>query len=410
MMPDGNSKPEPNPNLRHEARSKRREDRKDRENNLSLMAANVPEMERKLEKELAASGYQEFLVEIKQRIQEAQIRAALSVNRELVLLYWHIGRDVLHRQQERGWGGKVIDQLAADLRRSFPGMSGFSRRNLHYMRALADAYPDEAFVQEAVAQIPWGHNVSLLDAVKDPAERAWYIRKTIENGWSRNILMHQIESGLYHRQGKALDNFASVLPPPDSDLTRQLLKDPYNFDFLTLTQRAQERELHRGLIAHIREFLLELGKGFAYVGSEYPLEVQGREYRLDILFYHLHLRCFVVIELKPGEFEPEYAGKMNFYLSAVDDQLRNPTDGPSIGIILCKSRDRLIVEYALRDMTKPISVSEYLLNLLPELPAPLSSSLPTVAELEELESELGGEMERGEADGEGERPETPSED
>ncbi|MBF6613406.1 MAG: DUF1016 family protein [Chloroflexi bacterium] len=359
-------------------------------------------MERKLEKELAASGYQEFLVEIKQRIQEAQVRAALAVNRELVLLYWQIGRDILRRQGEQGWGGKVIDRLAADLRRAFPEVSGFSKRNLQYMRAFAGAYPEEAFVQQAVAQIPWGHNTTLLDAVKDPAERAWYIHKTIENGWSRNILVHQIVSGLYHRQGKALDNFASVLPPPDSDLTRQLLKDPYNFDFLTLSQQAQERELHHGLIAHIREFLLELGKGFAYVGSEYPLEVEGREYRLDILFYHLHLRCFVIIELKPGEFEPEYAGKMNFYLSAVDDQLRNPTDGPSIGIILCRSRNRLIVEYALRDMSKPISVSEYLLNLLPELPAPLSGSLPTVEELEELESELGG----GEAEG----SETPAED
>jgi predicted nuclease of restriction endonuclease-like (RecB) superfamily len=317
---------------------------------------------------------------------------------ELILLYWHIGREILRRQREEGWGGKVIDRLAADLRRSFPEVTGFSRRNLHYMRSLAEAYPDQAFVQQAVAQIPWGHNTTLLDAVKDPAERAWYIQKTSENGWSRNVLVHQVESSLYRRQGKALDNFAQLLPPPDSDLTRHLLKDPYNFDFLTLTQRVQERELHRGLVAHIREFLLELGKGFAYVGSEYPLDVQGRDYQLDLLFYHLHLRCFVVIELKPGEFEPEYAGKMNFYLSAVDDQLRHAADGPSIGIILCKSRNRLIVEYALRDLNKPMSVSEYLLNLVPELPAPLSGSLPTVEELEGLEAELeeGGTEEDGE--------------
>lgn len=369
---------------KREAKSKQMSDDRSGER----VAPEEGEAKTVVERELLPAGYQEFLVQIKQRIQEAQVRAALSVNRELVLLYWRIGQDILDRQAREGWGGKVIERLAADLRRSFPGMSGFSRRNLHYMRTFAGAYPDETIVQQAVAQIPWGHNVYLLDSVKDPPKREWYVRKTIENGWSRSVLMHQVESDLYHRQGKALDNFAHALPPTDSDLTRQLLKDPYNFDFLMLTERVQERDLQRGLIDHIRQFLLELGKGFAYVGSEYTLAVEGREFRIDLLFYHLHLRRFVIIELKPGEFEPEYAGKMNFYLSVVDDQLRHATDESSIGIILCKSRNRLIVEYALRDLSKPISVSEYQLNLVPELPAPLSGTLPTAEDLGELEAEL----------------------
>lgn len=223
-------------------------------------------------------------------------------------------------------------------------MDGISRRNLHYRHSFADAYPDEALVQRPVAQIRWGHNVYLLDSVENPSEREWYARKTIENGWSRSVLVHQVEGNLYHRQSKALDNFAHALPAPDSDLTRQLLKDPYNFDFLMLSERAQEGDIHHGLINHIREFLLELGKRFAYVGSEYTLEVEGREYRIDLIFYHLHLRRFVIIELKPGEFEPQYAGKMNFYLSVVDDQVRHPMDEPSIGILLCKGRNRLTVE------------------------------------------------------------------
>ncbi len=329
-------------------------------------------------------GYQELLGDLKERIRAAQIRAALAVNRELIALYWQIGRDILARQGMRGWGAQVIDRLAADLRQAFPQLKGFSRRNLHYMRAFAEAYPDEHFVQQVVAQIPWGHNVRLLDAVKDPEERGWYARQTIQYGWSRDILLHQVESDLYRRQGQAVTNFHGTLPAPQSDLARQILKDPYNFAFLDLGAEAQERELERGLIAHIREFLLELGVGFAFVGSQYRLEVGGQEYYVDLLFYHLTLRAFVVIDLKMAEFQPEFAGKMNFYLSAADDLLRHADDQPSIGIILCKSNNKVVAEYALRDVSKPIGVSAY--TLTEALPEGLQGNLPTI---EELEATLG---------------------
>lgn len=330
-----------------------------------------------------AKGYDEFLRGLKERIRNAQLHAALAVNRELVLLYWQIGRDILVRQQERGWGAKVVDRLAADLRRAFPEIQGFSSRNLKYMRAFAEAWPDDTFVQQVVAQIPWGHNVRILDYVKDSSEREWYMRQTIQHGWSRNILVHQIESGLYRRQGKALTNFDRTLPAPQSELAQQILKDPYSFDFLTLGPDAQERDLERGLLSHIRDFLLELGVGFAFVGSQYHLEVGGQDYYLDLLFYHLRLRCCVVIDLKISEFQPEFAGKMNFYLSAVDDLLRHPTDQPSVGIILCKTKNKIVVEYALRDTNKPIGVSAY--QLTESLPKQLQGSLPTI---EELEAEL----------------------
>ncbi|MGH9444669.1 MAG: PDDEXK nuclease domain-containing protein [Terriglobia bacterium] len=267
----------------------------------------------------APKGYDSFLTELKDRIRHAQLRAALSVNRELVLLHWSIGRDILTRQKDQGWGAKVIDRLAADLRKAFPEMTGFSPRNLKYMRAFAEAWPDEAIVQQLVAQIPWGHIVRILDYVKVPTQREWYIRQTIENGWSRNVLVHQIEGGLYRRQGKALTNFTRTLPAPQSELAQQVIKDPYNFDFLTLSEEAQERELERGLLDHIRDFLLELGIGFAFVGSQYPLHVGGEELRIDLLFYHLKLRAFVIIDLKMEAFKPEFSGKMNFYLSAADD-------------------------------------------------------------------------------------------
>jgi predicted nuclease of restriction endonuclease-like (RecB) superfamily len=333
------------------------------------------------------SGYAEFLRDLKARIQAAQLRAGLAVNRELVLLYWQMGRAILLKQQEQGWGAKIIERLSKDLRQAFPEMKGFSPRNLFYMRALAQTYSDEQFVQQVVAQMPWGHNVYLLDRVKDPIEREWYIHATIENGWSRGILMHQVDTALYHRQGKAVTNFASTMPPAESDLAQQVLKDPYNFDFLTLGQSAHERDVGRGLTRHIQEFLVELGKGFAFVGSQYHLEVGGQDFYLDLLFYHLHLRRYVVIDLKISEFQPEYAGKMNFYLTAVDELLRHPDDQPSIGIVLCKSKNKLIVEYALRDVAKPIGVSDYMHILVDSLPDQLKGSLPTV---EELEAELEG--------------------
>jgi len=325
-------------------------------------------------------GYDAFLKDLKERIRRAQIKAGLAVNRELVLLYWTIGRDILAQQQQHGWGAKVIDRLAADLHHAFPEAQGFSARNLKYMRAFAQAWPEEEIVQQAAAQIPWFHNCILLDKVKDPAVREWYIRKTVEHGWSRNVLVHQIKSCLHLRQGQALTNFDRTLPTPQSDLAQQVLKDPYNFDFLTLAKDAHERELERGLLEHLRDFLLELGVGVAFVGSQYHLEVDGKDFYLDLLFYHLRLRAYLVIDLKMGEFQPEFAGKMNFYLTAVDEQLRHPDDQPSIGLILCETKSKLIAEYALRDTSKPIGVSAY--QLTSRLPKQLQGSLPTVADLE----------------------------
>lgn len=329
-------------------------------------------------------GYDALLTNLKTRIREHQTRAALAVNRELVLLYWSIGRDILSRQDKEGWGAKVIDRLAQDLGREFPDVAGFSPRNLKYMRAFAEAYPDSEFVQQVVAQLPWGHNVRILDAVKTPEEREWYLRQAAQNGWSRNVLVMQIEGGLFRRQGKALTNFGQTLPPPQSDLAQQLLKDPYNFDFLTLSREAHERDLEGGLLEHIRKFLLELGVGFAFVGSQYPLDVGGEEFKIDLLFYHLKLRCFVVIDLKTGPFKPEYAGKMNFYLSAVDDLVRHPTDERTIGLILCKGKNEIVVEYSLRNTATPMGISEF--RHLEKLPEELKGSLPTI---EEIEAELG---------------------
>jgi predicted nuclease of restriction endonuclease-like (RecB) superfamily len=259
-------------------------------------------------------GYEELLGQLKERILSAQLRASVAVNREMAVLYWQIGRDILTRQKREGWGAKVIDRLAADLRRAYPEMTGLSPRNLKYMRAFADAWSDEAIVQQLAAQIPWFHNCILLDKVKDRNERAWYIHKTIENGWSRNVLVHWIESDLYERQGKARTNFEKTLPPPQSDLARETLKDPYKFEFLALAGDAEERALQKGLLEHIQQFLIELGAGFAFVGQQYPLEIGGEDFFIDLLFYHLKLRCYVVIELKTTGFKPEYAGKMNFYL------------------------------------------------------------------------------------------------
>ena len=328
-------------------------------------------------------GYREFLLGLKLRIQQAQLKAALAVNRELILLYWQIGRDILERQERAGWGARIVERLAQDLHREFPEVKGFSPRNFKYMRAFAEAWPDEAIVQQLVAQLPWGHNVRLLDKVQDATERVWYVEQAIQNGWSRNILVMQIESGLYRRQGKAQTNFAHTLPSLQSDLAQQLLKDPYNFDFLTLSREAHEKDLEAALVTQIRKFLLELGVGFSFVGSQYPLEVGGQDFRLDLLFYHLKLRCFVVIDLKMGAFQPEDSGKMNFYLSAVDDLLRHPDDKPTIGLVLCRTKNRIVAEYALRDISKPLGISEF--RYLEQLPEDLKGTLPTI---EELEAEL----------------------
>lgn len=326
------------------------------------------------------SDYPALLTDLKSRVRSAQVRAATSANRELILLYWEIGRAILAAQEREGWGAKVIERLAADLRREFPEMRGFSPRNLKYMRRLAEAWPDRAIVQQAVAQIPWGHNCVLLDKLDAAALREYYVAKTVEHRWSRDVLALQIASRLHEREGAAVTNFAATLPAPQSDLARQTIKDPYIFDFLSLGPEALEREVHTSLLANVRDFLLELGTGFALLGSEYRLEVGGQEYYLDLLFYHARLHCYVVIELKVGAFVPEHSGKLNFYLSAVDDAMRNPAvDQPSIGLLLCREANRVIAEYALRDMTKPMGVSTYHTRALPE---PMREALPAVEEIE----------------------------
>ncbi len=337
---------------------------------------------------LVSKDYAEFLEELKVKVSTSRYKAARAANQELILLYYQIGKEIVQRQDLHGWGAKIIDQLSKDLASAFPEMKGFSPRNLKYMRKFSLEYQDDAFVQQAVAQLPWGHNVFLMNLVPDYQERLFYIHKAIEHGWSRNIMVMQIEKGLYQREGKAISNFKDKLPSPQSDLAHHTLKDPYIFDFLSLGQEAQEREVEKGLVAHMEKFLLELGAGFAFVGRQYHLEIGQKDFYIDLLFYHLKLRSFVVIELKDGEFKPEYAGKMNFYLSAVDDLVKHSSDKPSIGLILCKSKDKVLAEYALRDMSKPIGLSEY--RLTESLPEKIKTALPTIEELEiELSKDLG---------------------
>ena len=364
-------------------------------------------------------GYFELLEDLKVRIRRAQVRAAAAASRELIRLYWDLGKEIVRRQEQEGWGAKVINQLATDLQKAFPGMAGFSRGNIHRMRAFYLAYtkeltivpqvvgqstaatvaqparqlsdqlpiivpiPDGVNLPKAAAEIPWFHNVVLVEKLKNPAQRLWYAEKAVQHGWSRAVLVHQIELDLYGREGRAITNFSETLPPIQSDLAQQVLKDPYVFDFLTLADDAREREIERNLLEHLRDFMLELGVGFAFVGSQYHLEIDENDYYIDLLFYHLRLRAYVAIDLKVEAFKPEFAGKMNFYLSAIDDRLRHPDDRPSIGIILCKGRNRVTVEYALRDTRKPIGVSKY--RLTAALPRALQSSLPTI---QQLESEL----------------------
>ena len=357
-------------------------------------------------------GYGPLLTEIKTRVQTARIKAGLAANRELLALYWDIGRLILGRQRKEGWGAKVIDRLSADLQREFPGQQGFSPRNLKYMRAFAEAWPETVIVPQAGAQLPepgrkgaataqaplaqtlspivqrpvallpWRHQTILLDRLDRAEDRHWYAAKAVEHGWSGNVLALQIEAGLHLRQGKAVTNFKATLPPAQSDLAQGITKDPYLFDFLALREDANERAVEEGLVAQVEKFLLELGAGFALVGRQVHLQVGDQDFYLDLLFYHLKLRCYVVIDLKAREFTPEAAGKMNFYLSAVDDRFRHPGDQPSIGLILCRSKNRVIAEYALRDMTKPIGVSGYVTKLVDSLPKALKGAVPSVADLE----------------------------
>lgn len=336
----------------------------------------------------APEGYTEWLTDLKGRIHSAQQRATLAVNRELVLLYWQIGRDILERQAAQGWGSKVVDRLADDLRAAFPDMKGFSPRNLKYMRAFAQAWPDHEFVQGVLAQLPWYHHLALLDKLDNVDARHWYAAQTIEHNWSRNVLVMQIETHQRERSGKAVTNFETTLPQPESDLARESLKDPYRFDFLNLTDEAQEREIESALVKHVTSFLLELGAGFAFVGRQVVLDVGGDEFKIDLLFYHLKLRCYVVIELKAGKFKPEHLGQLSFYLTAVDRQVKHPQDGPTIGLLLCKSKNKVVAEYALGDKAQPMGIAEY--KLVESLPAELQTSLPSI---EQIERELTSDSE-----------------
>lgn len=351
-------------------------------------------------------GYAELLSDIKQRVRHAQTRAMLAVNAELIRLYWEIGALIDRRQQQEGWGAGVISRLARDLHNELPEEKGFSERNIKRMLTFYREYPQMNFVPQAVAQtgthseqlhntpqfetqllqaIPWGHHAELIAKVKELPTRRWYMQATLQYGWSRNILVMQIESAAHLRHGRTVSNFASRLPAPESDLVQQTLKDPYLFDFLTLEPGFHERELETGLVAHLEKFLLELGQGFAFVGRQYHLEVGDQDFYIDLLFYHLKLRRYVVIELKRGDFKPEYAGKITFYCNVVDDKLRHETDQPTIGLILCQQPNRVLAEYALRGVDKPIGVSSY--ELTRALPENLESSLPSI---EQIERELQG--------------------
>lgn len=330
---------------------------------------------------LDSNSYIGFLNQIKADIQQAQLRAALSVTHELTSLYWRIGKGLSEKVFEEGWGAKTVERISSDIMSSFPGSSGFSYRNLYFMRQFAEEYP-EGISETAVSQIPWGHNIVLLQKVDGLPRRLWYAQQALENGWSRSMLITWIESDLYGRQGRAINNFKKTLPELQSDLAEQTLKDPYNFSFLALDRKYREQELEQGLVDHIQKFLMELGHGFAFIGRQHRIEVSGKEYLIDLLFYHMKLRCYVVVELKATEFDPRDAGQMSFYLSAVDDLLRHPEDRPTIGMILCKMKDRIVVEYALRDNFKPIGVASYETKILESLPESLKGSLPTIEEIE----------------------------
>jgi len=336
-----------------------------------------------LEPDLPES-YMSWLAEVKSRIRSAQQRAALAVNTEMLRVYWHIGHDILDRQANQGWGVRVVDRLSQDLRSAFPDQGGFSKSNLMNMRSFAEAWPEEAIFQQPVGKLPWSHNIVLLTKLKDTQLRLAYAEAAVEFGWSRNVLAMHIDRKRIERQGKAVTNFEHVLPKPDSDLARESLKDPYRLDFLGLGDEAHERELESALTRHITEFLLELGSGFAYVGRQVLVEVNGDDFYLDLLFYHLDLHCYVVIELKTGKFKPEHLGQLGFYMTAVDELRRSETDNPTIGLLLCRDKNEVVAEWALRNTQQPLGIAEY--QLIEALPEELQTALPTI---EQIERELG---------------------
>jgi len=327
-----------------------------------------------------SSSYKVVLEQLKIEIRQARQKASNLVNKQLLGIYFKIGSTILEQQTHQGWGSKVISQMANDLRLEFPDIKGFSLRNLQYMRKFAADYPDFLNVQDTLAQLTWYHHLTLLDKVKSMEQRLFYVQETIQQGWSRDVMVNQIEADYWLRKGKIVSNFDKTLPNYQSDLAKQAFKDPYRFDFLTLADDYKEKDLENGLVEHITKFLIELGKGFSYVGKQQRIEVDNREFFIDLLFYHLRLRCFVVVELKAVDFEPEFIGKLNFYLSAVDNQLKHPTDQPTIGLLICRRKSKFMVEYALRDVQKPIGITEY--RLLDALPEELKSTLPTIEEIE----------------------------
>lgn len=338
-------------------------------------------------------GYPTFLENIKARIKESQIKAAMSVNQELIKLHWWIGFEINKRQEAEGWGSQIIERLCKDIQSNFPGLKGFSRSNIFRMKSFFKSYSNVAQDARQIESppdfclnIPWWHNVILLEKVKDFSEREWYARKVIENGCSRSVLEMWINTKLYQRQGKALNNFQRSLPAPYSDLAQQIVKDPYCFDFLNLIDEAREKEIEEGLMTHLQKFLLELGNGFAFVGRQIPLRVGNEDFYLDLLFYHIKLKCYFLIELKAVKFKPDFTGQINFYLAAIDDQMRQPGDNPTIGLILCKGKDNLVVEYALRNNSSPITIANFETQLSNALPDNLKATLPSI---EEIEAELG---------------------
>ncbi len=326
-----------------------------------------------------SNEYLSIVESIKKEIRTAQYRATVRVNRELLMLYHSIG-DIINKHKT--WGNKFIENLAADIKLSFPDATGYSVRNLKYMSKFSSRFPNQEIVQAALAQITWYHHIALMDKVKRPEEHIWYSKQAAENGWSRNVLVHQIESGLYQRQvlTEKISNFENRLPSPQSELATQTMKDPYIFDFIPFKSDMVERDIEKALVKDVTKLLLELGTGFAFLGNQYHLNVGGDDFYIDLLFYNLNLRCYVVIELKTGEFKPEYAGQLNFYLSAVDGILKKEQDNPSIGLLLCKSKNDLVAEYSLKDMSKPIGVSSY--RVTSDLPKELEHQFPSLEDIQ----------------------------
>ena len=343
--------------------------------------------------QIITQEYKQFLFDIKSKIQSAQLKAHIKVNEEMLKLYWEIGSMIISKQKESSWGDKILENISKDLKEEFPALQGFSLRNIHYMKKWVLFYSNsqqsvDEIVQQLVAQIfqiPWGHNIHIISKVKNIDEALFYISQTIENNYSRAQLIEQMNKELYLRSGKAITNFNSKLPKPQSALANEITKDPYNFDFLTLRESYDEKELEEALMQNMTKFLLELGSGFAFVGQQYKITVDNNDFKIDLLFYHVKLHCFVVVELKTTDFKPEYTGKLNFYITAVDEQIKTKFDNPTIGILICKSKSDTIVEYALRNVNTPIGISEYQLTEI--LPKEYESSLPTI---EQIEAELKG--------------------